>query len=271
MSLSTSPVTAPPAAAPRSRAGAAWRAGGATLAVLSLAASLLSTWSWLARRTEAQQQTYRQPVTGVELQVDGELTVDVGAAGEVALERRLTWSAGRPEITEHWDGTVLRVVARCVNPRRLPGCAVDYRVRIPAGVAVTAHTFAGGITAREVTGDLDLTATAGGIELTGTRGALRLRVDSGAVRTRALRSPTVSLLGDSGDVELRFADVPRVLRVETRTGDISVEVPGNDPYAVVAETDSGTRAVDVTRDTTAPRSVTATTRSGDIRLRYSGP
>jgi hypothetical protein len=248
-----------------------WLALGGVFTALTLAFGSLNTWSWLAHQTATEEQTYLHPTTRIELNVDsGDVTLAPGAAGQVSVRRHLGWWRARPRPAESWEGTTLRIQGGC--PLTIPGdCYLDYQLRVPAGVTVVAHASSGTLEVHDLTGDLDLSASSGDVEVTGTRGRLAVRTSSGGVRASGLRSDSVEARVSSGDVQLDFAQPPRMVRVQASAGDVDIAVPRGPAYGVQADADSGGTTVAVDRSPSSPYDIVAHASSGSIHVRYGRP
>lgn len=250
MTATLSPVVAAPAGGRRSRFG--WRALGGAFTALTLTATILTVWSWLGRRSEHDHEVLRHSISRIEVIIDGgSATFDAGPAGQVAVDRIVTWSYPPPAVEERWDGDVLYVRFACTSDFRLPGCAATYVLQVPTGVTVDAVTRGGDLTVHDLSGDLTLSANAGDVTATG------------------VRSSTVRATGDSGRLSLRFAVAPATVRATTSSGDAIITLPGSDPYAVTAVTAAGQATVGVHQDPSAPRSIVAHSQSGDVRISYA--
>lgn len=255
----------------RSRGRNGWLAVGGAFTALTIAAGGLSVAGWLGFRSEIQDHTYRQQVTRILLDVaTGDLTLTPGEAGTVAVRRRLFWSYTRPTIHEEWDGSTLRVTARCpVLVSVGPGCGVDYTLAVPDNVVVEARTSTGNISTRQVLGDLRLTASTGNITVVDAAGRLSLHTSTGDITASGrLTAAEVEATTSTGDVHIRFAEPPRTVTASASTGDIRVLVPAGEAYRVRAAASTGDVRVGVRRNDEAARSLLVRTSTGDVDIAY---
>ena len=176
---------------------------------------------------------------------DGDVTVRTGATADtVEVIRRARGSLSDSQAARGtWDGTTLVIRPEC------PGnCGVDYEIRLPTGVAVTAKTGSGDI------------------ELGGTLGTVSVQADSGDVEADVAVDNFTTRTG-SGDMQLRMRSAPTQLTATSGSGDIGIRVPSAQTYAVAANTGSGDTEIDVPRQDAASHRVQVQTGSGDISLR----
>jgi len=261
-----------PQSAPVNRA---WLIAGLLVTAASMAATGLTACTQIAGSgpvlSEHQGHTYHHMVSRVEIVLDsGNITLSPGQAGQVVVDRRLRWKHVKPVVTEVWDGGTLRVSSVCPNQ---DNCSVDYTLRVPASVTVSAHTAAGDVTAHEVTGAMDLRSESGDIKVTNPGAQVRIQGDSGNITGTGLRSTDVEVHTSSGDITLGFTVPPSTVTAVTQAGTVRIAVPragsGSDGYQVHASTTSGQRQVRIRQDSAGQRSITASTESGDVIISYA--
>jgi hypothetical protein len=227
-----------------------WRIAGTAFAVVVLAVGTVSAASWLARRTEVQDQVYHRPLRQLVLDVGtGDVTLLPGGPA-VTVHRHLSWSWSKPVIHEVWDGGTLRITTRCPAVSPGPRCGVDYTLRVPLGAAVTSHTSTGDVNVRGWGGDLALYTSTGNVTGSG------------------LWSDRVEAHTGTGGIDLRFARPPGSVRAGADTGDVRVTVPAGDAYRVRTGTRTGSVLVRVDEDGASARSITVSTGTGDIHVGY---
>jgi len=250
--MTTTVSTAQPAPAPAMQRGPnGWLVIGGVLTAATLVLGVLSAAGWLSYRTEVQHQVYEQQSTDITVDIDtGNLTLTAGDPGTVTVTRRLKWAFAKPTVQEHWDGQSLQISSTCTRSWPGPGCAVDYTIEVPEGVAVRASTSTGDITVRNL------------------RGQLRLSTSTGDIHGSDLASANVEAQTDTGDIVLRLTSPARAVSTRTSTGDIEIVVPGQDGYRVETRTGTGDVDVLVRRDDASQRSIAAHTGTGDIDVRY---
>ncbi|MBP2472486.1 hypothetical protein JOF53_001358 [Crossiella equi] len=235
-------------------------------AALLACAAVLSGCGLVGRNQETQQQDVTQRLTRLTLDLDsGDITLRASGDDKVRITRRLHWTTTKPGYTEEWSGDALRVTAkdRC-------NCSVDYEISLPAGTPVEARTDSGEVTVTDLTGDLRLSTDSGDITATNPRSALWAHSDSGRITATGAQSAKAELSADSGDIRADFTQAPTSLITRADSGTITVTVP-RDPasYQVEATASSGEVRVDVTREPGSPRTIKATSDSGDVTVRYA--
>lgn len=246
-----------------------WRALGAVLTALLLILGTTGVASWLVRKTEAVDRTYQRTVSRVVVDSgSGDVTVAAGADGEIRLHERRFWSWSKPVDQVTWEGGTLRLSFRCPPVSLGPGCGVDYRLRVPAGVPVEVRTGAGDVTARDLAGPVTLTTGSGDLTVSRLSGGLALRTGSGDVTADGIGSARADARTGSGNVYLSFDAPPRAVTARAGSGDVTLVVPRGDRYRVAARTGSGGVAVRVDQDPRAPGVLTADSGSGDVTIGY---
>jgi hypothetical protein len=207
-----------------------------------------SLWGVFGGRTDTQQSTVDAPQR---LRVDagsGDVTVTRSDDSRVSIERRLTWSTSRPEITERRDGDTLVLESECggLGILFINRCEVAYTLRVPASVELDIETGSGDVTVRDVEGRLGVRTGAGNIEASGLRGDAALRTGSGSL--------TAS-----------WNSVPRSVDARTGSGDLTVTVPPGQYDVRGGDRDSD---ISVTSTSGAPNVIEVDAGSGDIRVRH---
>jgi hypothetical protein len=202
---------------------------------------------------ETQEETLRHAITSIKLDlVAGDITLSPGAAGEVALNRRLKWTSNKPTITEKWAGNVLSITTRCAGTEK--NCATDYVIQIPADVVVEATT------------------DAGDMKVSDAKGRLNLHTDSGRITGTGLSSTKVDAVTDAGDIRLELSVVPDAVTAKSDAGDVEVAVPragsGADGYRVQATTNAGDKDITVDSSPAGKHSIVVSSDAGNLKVRY---
>ena len=246
-----------------------WRAAGAVITVVAVVLGILSVSSWLVRKIETRDRTYQRTVSQVVVDSgSGDVRLSAGPDGQVALHERLTWSWSKPRESVTWDGDTLRLSFRCPPVSFGPGCGIDYRLRVPAGVPVRVHTGSGDVSASGLTGPVTLDAGSGDVSVSRLAGPVSLRTGSGDVTASAITATRAAAATGSGDVSLTFVAAPTSVTTTTGSGDVTLVVPRGTAYRVSTRSGAGDSTVSVDEDSHAPGSLTARTGAGDITIVY---
>jgi DUF4097 and DUF4098 domain-containing protein YvlB len=274
--MATSVPPTPTSISGTRRARRAWLFAGGILTPVALLLGTATVWSHaneLATKTEAQHQSYRQPVSRIVLNLhDGDIRLTPGEDGQVVIERRLEWSRSKPTIEEKWAGNTLEISSRCARGSTLglgSHCAVAYIMRVPPDVTIDARTVASRIDVRGLSGDLRLSESSGDVNLANTTGRLSVQTTSGDITGAGLRSGQVEVQATSGDIALSFTAGPQRLTATTGSGNVGVAVPGGDAYRVVIAMSGGDTNVTVRQDPGAVRTIDVRTSGGDIEIGYA--
>ncbi|MFC7644102.1 DUF4097 family beta strand repeat-containing protein [Streptosporangium lutulentum] len=88
---------------------------------------------------------------------------------------------------------------------------------------------------------------------------------SGNIEANALGAKQFVAAVGSGDIQAKFAVMPDKVDLETGSGDVTARLPQG-AYNVTTRTGSGSQTVEVTKDPSAPRTVSVQTGSGDAEV-----
>ncbi|WP_283134233.1 DUF4097 family beta strand repeat-containing protein [Rhizohabitans arisaemae] len=225
-----------------------WAVAGGVVLGFTVTACVVTLLSWMWRQSEIQRHEYRRPAQ-LRIEVkDTEVTVLASGRDTVTVERRLTWAVGKPVAEEAWQGDTLRLSLDCPPEPQLPGCAATYRIWVPSGLPIIAHT------------------SSGPVRLVNLNGPVRVRTESGDVSADRLGPVSADVGTDSGDVLLEFAGLPHDVTARSTTGDVVIAVPPEQGYDVRAVAAGELRSVDVRVDPTAPTRIEATSEHGGVSI-----
>jgi DUF4097 and DUF4098 domain-containing protein YvlB len=231
--------------------------------------------------------------------VDAKETRVTSSSGKIALERirgRLDTACEYESVEiEDFEGPALHARSRS-GSIRLRNARAD-RVDVEAAygdlsldrvaprardLEVTATTGSGDLSARDVTGSLDASNRSGTIRIDGFRGDLRARSEYGDV---ALDGELAALDAETGSGTLRVvaragSRVASPWRIETRYGDVAIDVPRDLDAQIDAATTHGRISGDVDVKSTGGDddhrasakvgagggAIRITTSNGDVRI-----
>jgi hypothetical protein len=126
-------------------------------------------------------------------------------------------------------------------------CDVDYEVRVPAGVSVSATT------------------ASGDVELDGGLGEVTVQTGSGDVDANVAADRLTSRTG-SGNTDLRLGNAPTLVTATSESGDIDIRVPDGASYAIDPQPGSGDQDIDLVSQTGASHAIQVGSGSGDISV-----
>ncbi len=218
---------------------------------------------------EKDETTLAQPGPVRSLEVDVEVgRVEVVPAGgdEATITRTRRYLVGAPKVSEGLVEGVLRVEAEC-DALITAGCAVDYRLEVPAGVPVRIRTERGSVSVTDMTGMVEVDAGAGNVRLTRTRGPVKVDTSAGNVEGVDIAPQFLDATTDAGRIRLSMAEAPGRLGLKTGAGNIDVGLPTTPGgYRVSTDTGAGKADVTVEQNEGGSRAILATTGAGNIRI-----
>ena len=207
------------------------------------------------------------PVSSLEVDVEAGRIEVVPAGGEQAMiTRTRRYLVGAPTTSEGLADGVLRIQAEC-GSRVAAGCAVDYRLEVPAGVPVHIRTQRGSVSVVDMTGTVDVAAGAGDVHLTRTKGPVKVDTSAGDVDGVDVAAQFLDATTGAGRIRLSMAEPPGRLGLKTGNGNIDVGLPtAPGGYRVAPEAGAGKVDVTVEQNEGGSRSIIASTRAGRIRI-----
>jgi hypothetical protein len=207
------------------------------------------------------------PVRSLEVDVEvGRIEVVPGQGEGATITRTRRYLVGGPEAREALVDGVLRVNAECQSIIAA-GCAVDYRLEVPAGAPIRIRTARGSVSVTDMTGMVEVDAGAGNVRLTRTRGPVKVDTSAGNVDGVDLAAQFLDATTSAGRIRLSIAEPPGRLGLRTGAGSIDVGLPTTPGgYRVAAETGAGKADVTVEQNEGGSRAIIAKTGAGNIRI-----
>lgn len=162
----------------------------------------------------------------------GNVTVTTAAtATETKIKRIVrTDDSADPQASYQLSGTVLTLDTSCGQR-----CQVSYEIEAPAGVGVRGKLGSGELSLTDI-GTADVQVGSGNAAVDGASGAVSLKSGSGSIVVNDLRAETTLVTG-SGEVEAHGVSGGKPVRVQTGSGEISIELTQAAP--VTARAGSG--------------------------------
>jgi DUF4097 and DUF4098 domain-containing protein YvlB len=195
------------------------------------------------------------PGTVSELRLDGgsgDLTVRSGTGDSVQIHRLIRYSGNRPGATDHVDGSSLVLNTRCGR-----NCSVNYTITTPKPVKVTGNSGSGELDLRDVT-SVSVQVGSGDVVVNRASGEVLARTGSGEMTLTDVHGDVAVRTG-SGDI--RMTGIDGKVNAETSSG----EIRGSGLRGAPTNVRSGSG--DVTLAVTTAQDVSASTASGEIRLK----
>jgi len=222
------------------------------------------------------EDSYRiQPITapiGNKVTVgvgNGDITVSPGNAKRAVLSGVVNYSLVRPVVK--WERTTKGTFLVGPNCFWAGDCGAELTLRVPATEDVVATSGSGNVNANNLAGALNLNAGSGDIGLENLSGALVLIDGSGDIDGTFISAAKVNANDSSGDIDLSFNHAPKDVDITDGSGDITVAVPANVSYLVVANASSGSTNIRVPTNPASHNVIHLSAASGDISVVPSGP
>ncbi len=238
---------------PRSgfRAGPWLVLGGVLVAVL-IAVTAVSVLGNVGVDRGGREDSFASPERlTVENETRGRVTLTATDGDRVLVDREMrgTPLSEPDEDIETEDGH-LRIETECSGIWFVGGCAVDYTIAVPAGVAVQVETVGGGVSATGLDAGVRVETVSGAVDLSDVSGEVRVettngRIDAAGVAGSADLETTSGAITASGEGERLYAS--------STSG--AVDVGGFSAAAVEAESTSGRVSVGGGFDTAEVSSV----------------
>lgn len=235
------------------------------IAVVGTSGVVVVALATFAPTEEKVTLTQPGPIRTVEIDVEsGSVSVVPGGGDGATVDRTRRYLWGAPRTTEALVDGVLRIDARCQRVVTF-GCAVDYRLSVPADVPVRIRTGRGSVTVGGMAGMVEVATSSGSVRLAGTKGPAKVTTSAGNVDGVDLVASFLDATTGAGNVRLSLAEPPGRLGLKTGAGTIDVALPAAPGgYRVDAETDAGKVDVAVEQDPGGSRTVTARSAGGNI-------
>lgn len=212
------------------------------LGALGLVVGLSTGCAADASERADESRSFDAPSDRLVIVADYDLSVRSHSGKGIEVER---------SVPESWDrswtmeGDTLEL--RADQPRFDLGASADGQVLVPEGLAVEV---------RMPNAELDVADLTDGVKVTKTNGDVRLREVEGAVAVSATNAEiTVNASGPIDTMKLR-----------TKNGDITAEVPGDVGYDLSTKTVNGDVSAAVTEEPGSDRALEFVTTNGDIAV-----
>ena len=84
---------------------------------------------------------YHRDISDLHVQANGDAAVAIraGRPGQVTVTSSLSWTFGKPAVSQAWHGNSFWLGATCPKLEPFPGCQARIVISVPAGTAVQAQ------------------------------------------------------------------------------------------------------------------------------------
>lgn len=195
---------------------------------------------------------------------EGDVEVYPSKDGRLHVQAIKRFGLREPRVVQSGAGNDLRLSTTCRTLE--PSCSVDFRVAIPAELALTVSTGSGDVDVRGVAGAVTVSAGSGDIAVADAAAPVSVRAGSGDITLENVAGRTVDARTGSGDIDAAFEQVPVEVRARTGAGDVSLVLPGSAAYAVDVDTGAGDETVTVDMAASSPNRIYVRTGSGDVSV-----
>jgi Putative adhesin len=235
---------------------------GVLIVLAFIGGGAVSVASGIVIQSKDTTHTFVGAVSSVHVDVDGDITVQTGAAGPVTVTAHRVWSFQEPTITETRTGSSLSISAAC-HGVDWGSCSTSVRLVVPVSATLTLTSSDGNVSVEAQTGVLN---APGGTSIPES-GSLNLTSNNGDVSGIGLTAEQVQASSDNGNVTLNFAAPPVTVNASSDNGDVDVFLPrGPASYSVSATTDNGNHEVRVPVSSSSHRHVVATSDDGNVSV-----
>ncbi|OIK27616.1 DUF4097 family beta strand repeat-containing protein [Streptomyces malaysiense] len=236
----------------------------AAAALAALTVGGLSACSILDQKSFEDDAKVSQKVTSIRLDSgNGDVKVESAAdASAVSVHRKVNYHGDKPSrATFHVDNGVL-TLSGCG-----PDCAVDYDVKVPAGLPVTGGTSNGDLTLNDA-GAIDVHTSNGDIAVHDAAGAVKLRTSNGDVHVQNTKGGAIDTRTSNGTVTIRTA-TPGNIKAHTTSGDLTITVPPA-KYRISAHDTNGDKTLAFKDDPSGRYLLDLSTTNGNLTVESAG-
>jgi putative adhesin len=152
--------------------------------------------------------------------------------------------------TKEVSGANAVLTSRCPDGINFgDSCRVEYKVTIPARVAV------------------DIEGAAGDIVLKGPMVKATVKTAAARISGSGLGAGTFQATTTAGEIQLAFAAAPTSVEVKSTAGAVTLVVPGAEKYNVTVDTTIGAQDVSVDKDPSSTHRINVETTVGSVTVK----
>ncbi len=248
-----------------------WRIGGSLLTVGVLVIALLNLLGLLAfHRDPVELSVPADGLTTLEVDIESGRVEVIGVeAPTIRVEGTITSGLVDTRHSERVDGDRLVVHSSCKGGPASNWCEVDYRIEVPADMAVHVDGDNSAVTVRDLRGVVDARTTNSRIQAEALTGDVSLTTSNDDIVATSLGSERTRLTTSNARVRAEFAAAPKTVEIRSSNDDVDVVVPDTSAaYAVDLRTSNGNQRADVRTDPSSPRTIRVHTSNADVRVAY---
>jgi hypothetical protein len=195
----------------------------------------------------------------------GDLVLLPSRDGLVHVVAESQYGITEPRLSAESTGDGVVVDGSCDSDLAIE-CTVDFTIQVPASFDVRVLLGGGQVTASDLSGALDVRATSGDVALDNLSGPVSVRSQAGTVTARELRSDTVDVFADAGDVSVLLVGVPSSVQARSTRGDVDIAVPATESYRIDTAVPRGSTEIGVADDAGSTHAITASSDLGDVTI-----
>jgi hypothetical protein len=196
----------------------------------------------------------------------GDVNIAGGSSDVISVTEQISFHGTAPATTHRTAGGTLSLDSNCPVAET---CTVRYGITAPRATTIRVTDGAGTVTLGSLGGPVTVHVDAGRISLSSLDGPVDVTTSAGSISGQHLSSATASLHASAGGINVAFTAPATAITATTDVGAITVRVPRTVPYNVTASATVGDVHVAVSRSSSAPHRITASTKTGSITIEPS--
>jgi hypothetical protein len=193
----------------------------------------------------------------------GDVHITGGSSDTTGVTEHISFHGTAPVTTHRTAEGTLTLDSNCPAAET---CTVRYSITVPRATAVRVTDSAGDVSFGSLGGPVTVHVNAGKISLSSLAGPVDATINAGSISGQQLSSANASLHVSAGEIDVTFSAPAAAITATTDVGAITVRVPGTVEYNVTADATVGNVHVAVSRSSAAAHRITASTKTGSIRI-----
>jgi hypothetical protein len=223
----------------------------------------------LAHTSESHVASYQWNGGAITVRTDGNVTIEVGAGSQVAVDYTEHYQLKKPTVTSSISNGGVQLTATCPGGFFGSNCQTNYVLTVPATATLDVHSGDGYIHVNGSAATLSLDTGDGGIQFDNVSGDVVAHTGDGGISGTQVSSKNVEASTGDGGVHITWSVAPTAVVATSGDGSIHLVLPqGSGPYRTSTHTGDGSAHVSSLVDSTAAASITASTGDGSITIGY---